>query len=188
LKYVNDKDSKEVVADLKAICQSAPSPRPRPPLESFAKKWGAKYPTISKQWWLRWTDIIAMFELPPEMRKAVYTTNAIESVNSFVRKFTRNRKQYPNAESADALIYLAIAEAAKKWTMPIKGWKQALNHFAILRGPLAQPRAQLTCRFFSYTPTIAPGRRSGGVMFSPSPPGWNRADPPAFLLPCSLSF
>jgi transposase-like protein len=73
-----------------------------------------------------------MFEFPPAIRKAIYTTNTIESVNSVIRKFTRNRKQYPSADSAVKLIYLAIAEAAKKWTMPIKGWKQALNHFAIL--------------------------------------------------------
>src|SRR5205085_7853225 len=72
---------------------------------------------------------------PPALgpiRKAISTTNAIESVNSVIRKFTRNRKQYPNAESALKLVYLAIDEAAKRWTMPIKGWKAALNHFAIL--------------------------------------------------------
>ena len=73
-----------------------------------------------------------MFEFPPAIRKAIYTTNAIESVNSVIRKFTRNRKQYPSADSAVKLVYLAIGEASKKWTMPIVGWKQALNHFAIL--------------------------------------------------------
>ena len=84
-----------------------------------------------------------MFEFPPEIRKAIYTTNAIESVNSAIRKYTRNRKLYPSADSAVKLTYLAIAEASKKWTMPIKGWKQALNHFAILfegRLPLNLPR------------------------------------------------
>ena len=73
-----------------------------------------------------------MFEFPPAIRKAIYTTNAIESVNSVIRKFTRNRKQYPNAESALKLVYMAIHEASKKWTMPIVGWKAALNHFAIV--------------------------------------------------------
>ena len=87
---------------------------------------------IVKQWRLHWSDIIAMFEFPPAIRKAIYTTNAIESVNSVIRKFTRNRKQYPNAESALKLVYLAIHEASKKWTMPIVGWKAALNHFAII--------------------------------------------------------
>jgi transposase-like protein len=132
LKYVQDKDSREVAADLKAIYQAATVAEAEGFLEKFAEKWDAKYPTISKQWRLRWAEIVAMFEFPPEIRKAIYTTNTIESVNSTIRKFTRNRKQYPNAESAVRLVYLAIAEAARKWTMPIKGWKQALNHFAIL--------------------------------------------------------
>jgi transposase-like protein len=132
LKYVQDKDSRFVAADLKAIYRAAHAEEAEEALEQFAEKWDSKYPTISKQWRLRWADIVAMFEFPPEIRKAIYTTNAIESVNSVIRKFTRNRKQYPNADSALKLIYLAISEAAKKWTMPIKGWKQALNHFAIL--------------------------------------------------------
>jgi transposase-like protein len=132
LKYVSDKDSKEVVKDLQAIYRAATVTEAERALERFAEKWDSKYPTISKQWRLRWADIVAMFEFPPEIRKAIYTTNAIESVNSAIRKFTRNRKQYPSADSAVKLIYLAIAEASKKWTMPIVGWKQALNHFAIL--------------------------------------------------------
>ena len=93
---------------------------------------GRKYPTIVKQWRLKWTDIITLFDFPPPIRKAIYTTNAIESVNSVIRKFTRNRKQYPNAESALKLVYMAIHEASKHWTMPIRDWKAALNHFAIV--------------------------------------------------------
>ena len=83
-------------------------------------------------WRAKWTDIITLFDFPPPIRKAIYTTNAIESVNSVIRKFTRNRKIYPNEESALKLIYMAIHEASKKWTMPIRHWKAALNHFAIL--------------------------------------------------------
>jgi putative transposase len=132
LKYVSDKDSKEVIKDLKAIYQAATAAEAERALARFAEKWDSKYPTISKQWRLRWADICAMFEFPPEIRKAIYTTNAIESVNSAIRKYTRNRKLYPSAESAVKLTYLAIAEASKRWTMPIVGWKQALNHFAIL--------------------------------------------------------
>jgi putative transposase len=132
LKYVRDQDSKEVVKDLKAIYQAATADEAERALDRFAQKWDGQYPTISKQWRLRWVDIVAMFEFPPEIRKAIYTTNAIESVNSAIRKYTRNRKLYPSAESAVKLTYLAIAEASKKWTMPIVGWKQALNHFAIL--------------------------------------------------------
>lgn len=132
LKYVSEEDSKEVIVDLKAIYQAANVTEAEAALERFAKKWDKKYPTISKQWRQKWSDICAMFDFPPEIRKVIYTTNAIESVNSVIRKFTRNRKQYPSADSAVKLIWLAINEASKKWTMPIVGWKKALNHFAIL--------------------------------------------------------
>jgi transposase-like protein len=132
LKYVSDADSREVIADLKKIYQAATALEAEQELNNFSAKWDDKYPTISKQWRLKWTHIIAMFELPPPIRKAIYTTNIIESVNSVIRKFTRNRKQYPNRDSALKLIYMAIHEASKKWTMPIPRWKEALNHFAIL--------------------------------------------------------
>jgi putative transposase len=132
LKYTTTADSKEVAADLKVIYQSATVLEAEQMLKAFEAKWGAKYPTIVKQWRLKWNNIIAMFEFPAEIRKVIYTTNAIESVNSVIRKFTRNRKQYPNADSAFKLVYLAIREASRKWTMPIKNWKAALNHFAIV--------------------------------------------------------
>jgi putative transposase len=132
LKYVTFEDSKPVAADLKKIYQSATVEQAEEALEKFAEVWGEKYPTIVKQWRLKWTDIITLFDFPPAIRKAIYTTNAIESINSVIRKFTRNRKQYPNAESALKLVYLAIHEASKRWTMPIRGWKAALNHFAIM--------------------------------------------------------
>jgi putative transposase len=132
LKYVTTEVSKPVVADLKKIYRAATVPEAEEALEKFAEVWGVKYPTIVKQWRLKWNDIITLFDFPPPIRKAIYTTNAIESINSVIRKFTRNRKQYPNAESALKLVYLAIHEASKHWTMPIKGWKAALNHFAIV--------------------------------------------------------
>ena len=101
-------------------------------LEEFAQAWDEKYPTIAKMWRAKWADIITLFDFPWPIRKAIYTTNAIESVNSVIRKFTRNRKIYPNQESALKLVYMAIHEASKKWKMPIRHWKQALNHFAIM--------------------------------------------------------
>jgi len=131
LRYVSTQDSKAVVADLKKIYQAGTVLEAEQSLMSFAQAWDAKYPTISKQWRAKWTDLVAIFDFPPEIRKAIYTTNAIESVNSVIRKFTRNRKIYPSAESAIKGVYLAIREAAKKWTMPIRQWKPALNHFAI---------------------------------------------------------
>jgi putative transposase len=132
LRYVSNPDSQEVLADLKKIYQAASVLEAEQELTNFASKWDEKYPTISKQWRLKWPHIISMFELPAPIRKAVYTTNAIESVNSVIRKFTRNRKQYPNRDSALKLIYMAIHEASKKWTKPIHNWKEALNHFAIM--------------------------------------------------------
>lgn len=132
LRYVSTQDSKPVIADLKAIYQAATVIEAEQALDRFAQAWGAKYPTIAKMWRAKWADIITLFDYPPPIRRAIYTTNAIESVNSVIRKFTRNRKIYPNEESALKLIYMAIHEASRKWTMPIHHWKAALNHFAIL--------------------------------------------------------
>ena len=132
LRYVSTEDSKPVARDLKKIYQSATVEEAEAALEEFAQAWDAKYPTIAKVWRTKWTDIITLFDFPPSIRKAIYTTNAIESVNSVIRKFTKNRKIYPNEASALKLIYMAIHEAAKKWTMPIHHWKPALNHFAIM--------------------------------------------------------
>jgi transposase-like protein len=132
LRYVTTEDSKAVTADLKKIYQAATVVEAEQALESFAQAWDAKYPTISKQWRAKWQDIITLFDYPPAIRRVIYTTNAIESVNSVIRKFTRNRKLYPNEESALKIVYMAIREAARKWTLPIKHWKEALNHFAIL--------------------------------------------------------
>ena len=132
LRYVTTEDSKAVIADLKKIYQSATVDEAEQALDDFAQAWDAKYPTIAKMWRAKWTDIITLFDFPPPIRKAIYTTNAIESVNSVIRKFTRNRKIYPNEQSAIKLVYMAIGEASKKWTRPIHHWKQALNHFAIM--------------------------------------------------------
>jgi putative transposase len=132
LRYVSTQDSQPVIADLKAIYQAATVVEAEQALEKFAQVWDAKYPTIVKTWRGKWSDIITLFDYPAPIRKAIYTTNAIESVNSVIRKFTRNRKIYPNEESALKIVYMAIQEASRKWTLPIRHWKQALNHFAIL--------------------------------------------------------
>jgi len=132
LRYVSYEDSKEVIADLKKIYAAATVLEAEQKLDNFAQAWDGKYPTIAKMWRAKWTDIITIFDFPPPIRKAIYTTNAIESVNSVIRKFTRNRKIYPNEESAVKLVFMAIREASKKWTMPIHHWKEALNQFAIM--------------------------------------------------------
>ena len=132
LRYVSTADSKEVAADLKKIYGAATVVEAEQALGNFAQAWDEKYPTIAKMWRAKWPDIITLFDFPPPIRRAIYTTNAIESVNSAIRKFTRNRKIYPNEESALKIVYMAIREASRKWTMPIRKWKEALNHFAIL--------------------------------------------------------
>ena len=132
LRYVSTADSQAVVADLKKIYRAATVVEAEQALAAFAQAWDGKYPTIAKMWRAKWTDIITLFDYPPAIRKAIYTTNAIESVNSVIHKFTRNRKIYPNEESALKIVYMAIHEASRKWTLPIQHWKQALNHFAIL--------------------------------------------------------
>ena len=143
LRYVSTQDSRAVVTDLKKIYQAATVIEAEQALVAFAQAWDAKYPTIAKMWRAKWTDIITLFDFPLAIRKAIYTTNAIESVNSVIRKFTRNRKIYPNEESALKIVYMAIREASAKWTMPIHHWKQALNHFAILfENRLPQPSSK----------------------------------------------
>jgi transposase-like protein len=132
LRYVSTSDSAKVVADLKKIYQADSVAEAEQELNAFASTWDAKYPTISKQWRQKWPHIIAMFEMPRPIRKLMYTTNVIESVNSVIRKFTRNRKQYPNRDSALKMIYVAITEASKRWTKSLHNWKSALNHFAIM--------------------------------------------------------
>ena len=140
LRYVSTQDSKAVIADLKKIYEAATAVEAEQALGDFSQAWDGKYPTISKQWRAKWMDIITLFDFPAPIRKAIYTTNAIESVNSVIRKFTRNRKIYPNEESALKIVYMAIREASRRWTMPIRHWKQALNHFAILfEGRLPEP-------------------------------------------------
>jgi putative transposase len=132
LKYVSFKDRKELVQDLKAIYQAASLKQAEEALLAFRKKWDKKYPTIGRSWEAHWENLIPFFQFPPEIRKVIYTTNAIESLNSVIRKNTRNRKIFPNEDSALKMVYLAIQKASQKWTMPIKTWKPALNCFAIL--------------------------------------------------------
>lgn len=132
LRYVSDTDSKAVARDLKKIYNAPTLAEAEAALEEFSAAWDAKYPTISKSWRAKWHDIITLFDFPWPIRRAISTTNAIESVNSVIRKLTRNRKIYPNEESVLKIMYMAIHEASKRWTKPIRNWKSALNHFAIL--------------------------------------------------------
>ncbi len=131
IKFVPWKDYKAVTQDLKQIYQSATEEEALLALERFAERWDDKYPQISKSWRNHWSNLNTLFNYPPDIRKAIYTTNAIESLNSVIRKATKKRKLFPTDDSAKKVIYLAIREASKKWTMPIRNWKPALNRFII---------------------------------------------------------
>jgi len=134
LRYVPAKDMKAVAKDLKTIYNSSTVKIAEQALDEFATKWSSKYPNIEKSWRSKWDNLIAIFDYPDEIRKVIYTTNAIESLNSVIRKAVRNRKIFPNDDSALKLIYLAVNRASRKWTMPIRNWKPALNRFAIEYG------------------------------------------------------
>lgn len=129
LKYVVWKDYKSVTTDLKRIYQATTEETALAELERFAQLWDDKYPQIAKSWKSHWTNLRTIFEYPPEIRKAIYTTNAIESLNSVIRAATKRRKVFPSDESAKKVIYLAIEQASRKWTMPIQNWKMALSRF-----------------------------------------------------------
>lgn len=138
LKFVPWKDYKEVTADLKRIYQSVSEEEAALALDRFAEKWDGKYPQISKSWRAHWPNLITLFDYPQDIRKVIYTTNAIESLNSVIRKSVKTRKVFPSDDAAMKVIYLAIQAASKKWTMPIRDWKAALNRFMIeFEGQLA---------------------------------------------------
>ena len=131
LKYVSYKDRKAVAADLKNIYYSVTEEEARTELDRFAQKWDSQYPPISRSWRSNWENLITLFDYPDEIRRIIYTTNAIESLNSVIRKSIKNRKIFPNYNSVFKIIYLAIGQASRKWTMPIREWKPAMNRLAL---------------------------------------------------------
>lgn len=131
LNYVSWKLRKDVAADLRAIYTAATSDEAERQLDAFDVKWGEAYPSISQSWRRNWTRITPFFDYPPEIRKVIYTTNAIESVNMSLRKVSKNRGSFPSDDAVLKLFYLALENISKKWTMPIRDWKAALNRFTI---------------------------------------------------------
>jgi putative transposase len=131
LSYLSYKDRKAVAADLKLIYSAATAEAAEQALLAFAQKWDNRYPTISKAWLSHWERISPFFAFPDDIRKAIYTTNAIESLNMTLRKVLRNHRSFPTDESAMKVIFMAMNHISKKWTMPIRNWKGALNRFAI---------------------------------------------------------
>ena len=131
LRFVSWKDRKELVADLKTIYHSATEEQALTALDTFAAKWDKRYPAIGKSWRAHWAQIIPMFAFPSEIRKVMYTTNAVESVNMTLRKASRNHRIFPTDDSVFKVMYLAAENIAKKWTMPLRDWRSAMTHFSI---------------------------------------------------------
>ena len=134
VKYVSYKDLKEVTRDLKKIYTAATEEMAHFELKQFGAKWDNKYPVISDIWQRNWSGIVPFFAFPTEIRKVIYTTNVIESVNRQIRKIIKNKGVFPDDKSIQKIIFLALRNAAKKWTMPLKDWPLALNQFEILCG------------------------------------------------------
>lgn len=131
LRYVSWKDYKAVTGDLKRIYRAPTEAEALRQLEAFAERWNGQYPQISQSWRTHWPNLITLFEYPPEIRKVIYTTNAVESLNSVIRKATKQRKIFPTDDAAMKVAYLAMQAASRRWTRPIQNWKPALNRFMI---------------------------------------------------------
>ena len=132
LNYVSWQDRKELAGDLREVYTAPTEDAAKQALDWFADKWDAKYPIISDIWRRNWDSISPFFAFPDFIRKAIYTTNAIEAVNRQIRKVIKTKGVFPNEQSVMKILFLALQNAAKKWTMPIRNWKQALNQFVIL--------------------------------------------------------
>ena len=131
-KFVSYKDLKAVCRDLKEVYSAINAESGHEALEEFGKKWNDKYPMIQASWERNWNDLTEFFNYPKDIRRAIYTTNAIESLNFSLRKVTRNKSSFPDDDSIYKVMYLAIKNASTRWTMSIKDWGLAVNQFAII--------------------------------------------------------
>lgn len=134
LNYVPYKEKKAVAEDLKKIYNADTLELAEEAMDELERNWGAKYPAIIKSWRDNWQNVIPFFDFPKDIRKAIYTTNIIESLNRTLRKAVKNRGHFPTEDALFKVLYLAITQVSKKWTMPIRNWKQALNQFVVKFG------------------------------------------------------
>lgn len=131
LAFVGYKQRKEVAADLQKVYRAATREEAELRLEEFAAKWDVRFPTIAGMWRRNWERVVPFFAHPPEIRRVIYTTNAVESTNMSLRKIIKNRGSFPTDGAALKLIYLALQNITRRWTMPVRDWRAALNRFAI---------------------------------------------------------
>jgi len=134
VRFVSWKDRKKITTDLKNIYRAATEEEAKGQLDRFAAKWDGQYPMISKSWYENWENLKTFFAFPDYIRKVVYTTNAVESVNMSLRKVTKTRASFPNDKAVYKIFYLALQNISKKWKMPIRNWNQAINQFAVHYG------------------------------------------------------
>jgi transposase-like protein len=134
VKYVPYKDRKAVTADLKEIYLAPSDNAAQDALQRFGEKWDIKYPAISKSWRSRWNEVIPYMKFSPEIRKAIYTTNAVESLNFTLQRNLKTRQSFPNDESAMKLIFMILRRISKRWTMPIRNWGEAMHQFSVIYG------------------------------------------------------
>lgn len=132
LKYVPDKDRKAFAADLKTIYHASDEEKARLALDRVTEKWTTKYPNSMKRWYDNWDAITPIFKFSPDVRKVIYTTNAIESLNSTYRKLNRQRSVFPSDTALLKALYLATFEATKRWTMSIRNWGQVYGELSIM--------------------------------------------------------
>lgn len=143
LEYASWKDRKALVAELKTIYQAATAEAAWAALQAFSRgPWGKKYPPIALIWERQWEQVIPFFSYPSEVRKIIYTTNAIESLHMQLRKIIKNRGHFPNDDAAVKLLYLALRNITKEWKMSAREWKAAMNQFAILFANRFMPQLQ----------------------------------------------
>ena len=131
LNFVSWKQRKAVASDLRMIYTATTEVEAAIALDTFAANWDSQYPQIAKSWRANWARVIPFFAYAPEIRRVIYTTNAIESVNFSLRKLIKNRASFPTDEAAVKLLYLGLRNIAQRWTMPIQNWKQAMSQFMI---------------------------------------------------------
>ena len=131
LKFVSYKDRKKIAANLKNIYRAATVEQAQEALKDFEERWDSRYPMIGKSWRSNWQHVIPFFAYSEDIRKAIYTTNAIESLNNSLRKITKTRNSFPNDEAALKLLYMGLKNIMKKWTMPIRNWNLAIHQFSI---------------------------------------------------------
>jgi putative transposase len=132
LRYVGWKQKKAVARDLRSIYTAPTLEAAQNALEVFANTWDPIIPLISKMWRSNWTGIIPFFDYPPAIRKVVYTTNAVESIQAQLRKVTKKHGAFPDSQSVEKVLYLALMKARERWTMPIHDWPNALYHLSLV--------------------------------------------------------